>query len=216
MTGINWLDIVVIVLVLIFALKGLGSGLIREIFGIIGMIGGFVCAMRYKEEVGAWISSNIYDLQNIGIMSGNGTEIIVGFIATLFGIWFIALILGELITKMLSLSGLGIIDRIGGIIFGGLKIFLILAIIAVFIRSSALLNKQAKPYFENSVTYPYLVDTGAFLMNLDLQDLTSVAQSTGTKESNETNIVYETSNFTGDQNATQKIYGEINATIQHE
>ncbi|NLK67015.1 MAG: CvpA family protein [Campylobacteraceae bacterium] len=214
MTGINWLDIVVLVLVLVFALKGLASGLIREIFGIIGMVGGFVCAMRYKEEAGAWISSNVYDLQSIGLMSGNGTEIIVGFLATLFGIWFVALVLGELITKMLSLSGLGIIDRVGGLIFGGAKIFLILAIIAVFIRSSALLNKQAKPYFDNSVTFPYLVNTGAFLMDLELKDLTSAPESAGTKESNETNIIYEKSSFTNDQNAVKQIYGEMNATTQ--
>lgn len=216
MTGMNWLDIIVLVLVLIFALKGLGSGLIREIFGIIGMIGGFVCAIKFKEEVGTWISTNIYNLQSLNLMSGNGTEIIVGFIATLFGIWFVALILGELITKMLSLSGLGIIDRLGGFIFGAAKIFLIFSIIAIFIRSSALLNKQVRPYFQNSVVYPYLVETGAFLMDLEIKDLTSVVESTGTVESNKTTIVQETSDYINDQNKTQEAYGDINATTQYE
>lgn len=209
MSGINWLDLIIIAFTLIFALKGLSSGLIREIFGIIGMIGGFIIAIKFKSEVGAWISSNIYDLNKLGLMDSNGTEIIAGFVAALFGIWFIALILGELLTKMLSLSGLGIVDRIGGFVFGGAKIFLIFAIIAVFIRSSAFLNKQARPFFENSFTYPYLIHTGAWMMGLKLNDIIPVIEDEKNKEANQTNIIYEKSNFNenfinGESNETEK------------
>ena len=209
MSGINWLDLIIIAFTLIFALKGLSSGLIREIFGIIGMIGGFIIAIKFKSEVGAWISSNIYDLNKLGPTDSNGTEIIAGFVAALFGIWFIALILGELLTKMLSLSGLGIVDRIGGFVFGGAKIFLIFAIIAVFIRSSAFLNKQARPFFENSFTYPYLIHTGAWMMGLKLNDIIPVIEDEKNKEANQTNIIYEKSNFNenfinGESNETEK------------
>ncbi len=209
MSGINWLDLIIIAFTLIFALKGLSSGLIREIFGIIGMIGGFIIAIKFKAEVGAWISTNIYDLNKLGLMDSNGTEIIVGFVAALFGIWFIALILGELLTKMLSLSGLGIVDRIGGFVFGGAKIFLIFAIIAVFIRSSAFLNKQARPFFENSFTYPYLINTGAWMMGLKLNDIIPVIEDEKSQEANQTNIIYEKSNFNenfinGEGNETEK------------
>ena len=209
MSGINWLDLIVIAFTLIFALKGLSSGLVREIFGIIGMIGGFIIAIKFKAEVGAWISTNIYDLNKLGLMDSNGTEIIVGFVAALFGIWFIALILGELLTKMLSLSGLGIVDRIGGFVFGGAKIFLIFAIIAVFIRSSAFLNKQARPFFENSFTYPYLIHTGAWMMGLKLNDIIPVIEDEKNQEANQTNIIYEKSNFNenfinGESNETEK------------
>lgn len=209
MSGINWLDLIIIAFTLIFALKGLSSGLIREIFGIIGMIGGFIIAIKFKAEVGAWISSNIYDLNKLGLMDSNGTEIIAGFVAALFGIWFIALILGELLTKMLSLSGLGIVDRIGGFVFGGAKIFLIFAIIAVFIRSSAFLNKQARPFFENSFTYPYLIHTGAWMMGLKLNDIIPVIEDEKNQEANQTNIIYEKSNFNenfinGESNETEK------------
>lgn len=209
MSGINWLDLIIIAFTLIFALKGLSSGLIREIFGIIGMIGGFIIAIKFKAEVGAWISTNIYDLNKLGLMDSNGTEIIAGFVAALFGIWFIALILGELLTKMLSLSGLGIVDRIGGFIFGGAKIFLIFAIIAVFVRSSAFLNKQARPFFENSFTYPYLIHTGAWMMGLKLNDIIPVIEDEKSQEANQTNIIYEKSNFNenfinGESNETEK------------
>lgn len=193
MSAMNWLDIIVLGLVFIFGLKGLSSGLIREIFGIIGMIGGFVAAIRYKEEIGAWISKNIYDLGELGVMSASGTEAVVGFLAALFGIWFVALILGELLTKLLGLTGLSLIDRVGGFVFGGAKIFLIFAILAVFIRSSAFLNDQARPYFENSITYPYLVNVGTKIMGIKKDDIITKIEDITNKDSNKTTVIYETS-----------------------
>lgn len=210
MEALNWLDLIIIGLVFIFGLKGLSSGLIREIFGIIGIIGGFVAAIRYKAEVGAWISANIYNLGEIGIMSETGTESVVGFIIALFGIWFIALVLGELLTKLLGLSGLSLIDRIGGFVFGGAKIFLIFAVLAVFIKSSAFLNDQARPYFEKSITYPYLVNVGTKLMGLKKEDIIATTQKRYNEEQNSTNVVYEKSEVTQDDNQTIDLNISIN------
>lgn len=202
MEALNWLDLIIIGLILIFGLKGLSSGLIREIFGIIGIVGGFIAAIRYKAIVGAWISSNVYNLGELGIMSVSGTETVVGFIITLFGIWFAALILGELLTKLLGVSGLSFIDRIGGFVFGGTKIFLIFAILAVFIRSSAFLNDQARPYFEKSMTYPYLVNVGTKLMGIKKGDIISTVEKSMNKDANKTNVVYETTPNVQDNNQT--------------
>jgi len=67
---------------------------------------------------------------------------------------------------LLKFTGLGIIDKVGGFIFSAAKIFLIFAIVAVLIKSAAFLNTQTKPFFENSVTYPYLVKAGEFIMQI--------------------------------------------------
>ncbi|PSM52314.1 CvpA family membrane protein [Campylobacter blaseri] len=204
MSGANWIDIIIIVLILIFALKGLKSGIVREIFGIIGIIGGFIVAMKCKAEVGAWISRNIYDLNQINIMSGNGMEVIVGFIATIFGIWIASLILGEIISKLFEVSGLGFIDRLGGFVFGGTKIFLVFALLASFIHSSIFLNSQVKPFFEKSIAYPNLVKAGDYLLNLKKEDI-KIEISTK-PENNEANIVYETSDY--DEPNTSKVNKE--------
>ncbi|CZE47079.1 CvpA family protein [Campylobacter geochelonis] len=205
MGSANWLDIISLALILIFGLKGLKSGMIREIFGIIGMIGGFIAAIKYKAVVGKWISANVYNLNQIGLMNGNGTEIVVGFIAALFAIWFISLILGEILAKLLGLSGLGIFDKLAGFVFSSAKIFLIFSILAVFIRSSALLNEQAKPYFQNSIIYPYLLSTGNYLMQLDRDDFKINLDEVELKtDDNNTKVVYESSEE-NDANATNNI-----------
>ena len=46
--GINWFDAVVIALIVLFGLRGLANGIIKEIFGILGLIGGLILAVRYN------------------------------------------------------------------------------------------------------------------------------------------------------------------------
>lgn len=210
MSGINWLDLIIIGLVVIFGLKGFSSGLIREIFGIIGVVGGFVVAIRYKDNVGAWVSANVYDLGKLGLMSTSGTETVVGFLLALFGIWFTALILGELLAKLLGLSGLSFIDRLGGFVFGGAKIFLIFAILAVFIKSSAFLNEQARPYFENSITFPHLVNVGTKLIGIDKEDIIVKVEKITSNEDNQTNVVYQKSDEENFDDQNQSI--DLNIT----
>ncbi|WP_297574971.1 CvpA family protein [uncultured Campylobacter sp.] len=165
--GANWLDIIVLALILIFGLKGLKSGMVREIFGIAGLIGGLYFAIRYKSGAGAWIDQNIYSLDRINIVGGDGTQVAVGFLALLFSIWIICLILGEILAKLFSLSGISFVDRIGGFLLSGSKIFLILSVFAALIKTSAFLNETTRPYFKDSLIFPYLLSTGQKIMDID-------------------------------------------------
>lgn len=162
----NWFDIVTLGLIFLFGLRGLSNGIIKEIFGILGLIGGLMAAVKFKVEAGAWISANVYDLSKGSSISGGGTEMLAGFLAVLFGTWIVCLILGEILSKLMSLSGLGIIDRIGGVIFSTAKIFLIFAVVASMIKTSAFLNTQTKPLVEKSVVYPYLLAFGDKILQI--------------------------------------------------
>lgn len=164
--NINWFDLITIVLIVLFGLRGFVNGIIREIFGILGLIGGLILAVNYRAEAGAWISANIYNLHGANAIGGDGTEILAGFLGVLFATWIVCLIAGEILAKLIKFTGLGIIDKVGGFIFSAAKIFLIFAIVAVLIKSAAFLNTQTKPFFENSVTYPYLVKAGEFIMQI--------------------------------------------------
>ena len=46
---VTWFDIIVIALVLILGVKGIINGLIKETFGLIGLIGGLVVASRFSD-----------------------------------------------------------------------------------------------------------------------------------------------------------------------
>jgi len=160
LNDMSYIDLVVGILILLFALKGLKSGIIREIFGIIGLIGGLWMAMKFREEAGAWITTNIYDFNKIGVASSAQTETIVGFLGVLFGVWIVCLIIGEIIARLLQLSGIGILDRLGGFVFGGAKVFLVFAALATLLNSMSVFTDKFNPYLEKSKLYPYLSEWG--------------------------------------------------------
>ncbi len=167
MEGINWFDVGCLVLVVLFGLRGITNGIIKEIFGILGLIGGLFAAMRYKTMAGEWIAAKIPALQNAnGVLSGDTTQVLIGFIAVLFGVWISCLIIGEIISKFFKWSGLGFVDKIGGFVFSVSKIFLIFAVIVTLASGPMSMNEQTKKYFESSKTAPIFLKIGNWILNL--------------------------------------------------
>ena len=167
MEGINWFDVGCLVLVVLFGLRGITNGIVKEIFGILGLIGGLFAAMRYKTMAGEWIAARIPALQNAnGVLSGDTTQVLIGFIAVLFGVWISCLIIGEIISKFFKWSGLGFVDKIGGFVFSVSKIFLIFAVIVTLASGPMSMNEQTKKYFESSKTAPIFLKIGNWILNL--------------------------------------------------
>ena len=167
MEGINWFDVGCLVLVVLFGLRGITNGIVKEIFGILGLIGGLFAAMRYKTMAGEWIAAKIPALQNAnGVLSGDTTQVLIGFIAVLFGVWISCLIIGEIISKYFKWSGLGFVDKIGGFVFSVSKIFLIFAVIVTLASGPMSMNEQTKKYFESSKTAPIFLKIGNWILNL--------------------------------------------------
>jgi len=158
--NINIFDIIVIALVVILGLKGLMKGFIKELFGLIGIVGGVFVASRLAKDVGD-IVAGIFALEN------ENTILLVGFIAGLIAFWIIAYIIGAILEKVFEASGLGILDRVFGFIFGAGKIFLLFAIIAYATTGVKVVNDNLAPKMKDSMVFPMLVSTGGFIIKLD-------------------------------------------------
>lgn len=202
MEGINWFDVGCLVLVVLFGLRGITNGIVKEIFGILGLIGGLFAAMRYKTMAGEWIAAKIPALQNANsVLSGDTTQVVIGFIAVLFGVWIVCLIIGEIISKFFKWSGLGFVDKIGGFVFSVSKIFLIFAVIVTLASGLISKNEQAKKYFESSKTAPIFLKIGNWI--LDFKDDPKVKQGLDSIGSKAGEILSSgESNSTGEQNST--------------
>ncbi len=153
-------DIIILSITLILGLKGLMKGLIKEIFGIIGIIGALFVASRSSNDVGNIIAP-VLGLESQSTIS------LIGFIASLVGFWLIVYIIGTAVSKIFAASGLGIFDRVFGFIFGAGKIFLIFAVIAHALYQINSFRKTIDEKTAQSVVMPYLLKTGAFIMKLD-------------------------------------------------
>ncbi len=164
MENINLFDVIVLSLVVILGLKGLFRGLTKELFGLIGIVGGVFIASRLAKTTGE-IVNGIIPVDN------ESTILLIGFIVTLVLFWIIAYILGMVLEKVFSASGLGVFDRLLGFLFGAGKIFLLFSIIAYATSQVKMINDNIQPKLQDSIVFPLLSATGSYIIKLDTSNL---------------------------------------------
>ncbi|MDE5603281.1 MAG: CvpA family protein, partial [Helicobacter sp.] len=148
-------------LVVLLAIKGIINGFIKEISSLLGIVIGVYIASVYSKEAGQWISSNIYTFENPSAIS------LIGFLVLLVVIWVIALILGAILQRLIKNTPFGIFNRILGFCFGGLKIFVVLAIILYSLSNVPLVKVFMDKYTHNSLLYPAMITTGSVIIKLN-------------------------------------------------
>ncbi|MEA3372115.1 MAG: CvpA family protein [Campylobacterota bacterium] len=157
----NYFDLIITVIVLLLGLKGIINGFFKELFGLIGIIGGIFIASRMGDTVGTAVNDALFHFE-----SGAAVNF-TGFLITLSVFWIIMVSIGLLLKKLGKMSGLGPVDRVFGFVFGSGKFFLIGSVIIYAIFNIKTIRENLEPAMENSFMFPVMVDTGGFIMHLD-------------------------------------------------
>lgn len=165
MMDFNYFDVTIASIVLILGIKGFMQGFIKEAFGLLGLVAGVYFAARLAPEAALFIDKNFFHLENESILQ------LVGFLAILVVIWLGATILGSIFSKLTNQSGLGFLNRIFGFITGGGKYFLIFALIITALSNVTLIKDNLEKYVNDSVLYPYLKETGEYLIKMDTSSM---------------------------------------------
>lgn len=179
-------DLIILAVTLILGLKGLFRGLIKEVFGIIGIIGAIFVASRVSKDIGDLIAP-ILALEN------EATIKLIGFIVALVGFWLIVYTLGIIVSKIFSASGLGIVDRIFGFIFGASKVFLIFSVIAYALYQVQSFKNTIDKKFSDSIVMPHLISVGSYIIKLDTSAITNNIDKVVDKATDST-IIEDTKN----------------------
>lgn len=158
---INYFDLVAATIILLLGLKGIVNGFFKEVFGLIGIIGGIFIASRVGDDVGALLNSLIFNFSSSSAVS------FLGFLTTLALFWLLMIFVGYLFKKLSSLSGLGPVDRILGFVFGASKFFLIAAVIAYAVSNIKAIKSTVDSSLHTSILFPIMVETGGFIMKMD-------------------------------------------------
>jgi len=161
----NYFDLIAAIIILMLGLKGIINGFFKEVFGLLGIIGGIFVASRMGDEVGQYLSDLIFNFQNSAAIG------FTGFLATLAVFWIIMILIGFAFKKLSSMSGLGPVDKILGFVFGASKFFLIAAVIAHAVYNIKAVRSTIDQSMQNSILFPILVETGGFIMKLDPVDI---------------------------------------------
>ena len=157
-------DIIVIFLALALGIKGLMRGFVKETCGLIALIGGIYLASSYAPSVASIA-------QEFGMSPT--TSSVIGFLVLFVAFWLGVTYIAALLSKGLSLSGLGSVNNLLGFVAGALKIYVILSVIAFALLNIAFLKPKIAQYTKDSFLITSMTSIGALVMNLKPSDLST-------------------------------------------
>ncbi len=141
----NYLDIIIGIILIIFAIGGLRNGIIREAFSLAAFIGGIYGAIKLSDLVGQWLGKLINVSQD--------TMSVISFIVVFIALVLIINWLGNVIAGVIESVSLGFIDKLGGIAFGIAKGFLLVGIIILLLDFFGIKDVLDKETCEKSKLY---------------------------------------------------------------
>ncbi len=179
MENYSLFDIISLSLILILGIKGVINGFIKEVFGLVGIVGGIYLASRFAQRAGEFIDNNFYTFDN------KASLYLIGFIAILVLFWILSIFIGFILAHILKMSGLGGLDKLAGFIVGGLKVFLVFSILAIALNNIAFIKSRTQKYMNKSFMYPIFLETGRYIVKFDTN--TIIQKVVNQKENNSSN-----------------------------
>ena len=104
----NWLDIIILIILVIPTLIGLRVGIIKALLSVAGVVVGVILAGRYYGVFA----------EHLTFISQPSLAKIAAFAIILIGVMAIAAVLASMIKWAISIVMMGWINRIGGAVFG--------------------------------------------------------------------------------------------------
>ena len=154
----NVLDLIIGIILILFAFAGLRKGLIIEAFYLASFIIGIYGAMYFSDIVADWMS---------GFVDGSGRQYlaVIAFVVTFVIFVILIRLLGRLISQLFHAINLGFIDKVGGFLFGLIKGALITSVIIVIMNVFHLTDFISKDLRSSSILYTYTESIARILYN---------------------------------------------------
>ena len=153
----NWLDIILLVILILTAIIGIFKGLVKEVIVLVAVIAGLVLASLYYEG-----TAGVFDTFVKNKLLSN----FLGFLLIFVAVLVVGGILGHLITKAMK-GPLALVNRLFGAIFGAVKGVLICGILVFALFTF----RVAKPALETSVLAPGCLGITRTAINMIPADL---------------------------------------------
>ncbi len=148
----NWLDIILIIIIAAFVIRGVIRGLFKEAFGVGGIILGIILAINQYENLGRAIQENFLFLSS-------KVANLIAFALIFVGIALIGGILGVVLHSLLKRSFTRGVEGGGGFLLGLAEGALVCSIILILINVSPLGTKFNR-WTDKSTLTPYLMKVG--------------------------------------------------------
>jgi len=153
----NYFDIAILILISLGMFRGLIKGLIIEVSSLISLYFGIVGSINYSKFLSSYILN--YTKWN------EATINIICFILLFITIVWSIMLIAKFVTKILKLAYLGLLNKVFGAFFGGIKWILILSGIILIYNSINQIITIPNKFLEDSFSYNMLLDFGHFIFD---------------------------------------------------
>ncbi len=139
----NWVDGVIVLVLIVSAVLAAAQGMFVEIFSLAGVFAGVVLGSWEYDRLAPWF---------LQFVKSQNTANLAGFLAIFFGTVLLAGVAGRIARWAVRQVGLGTVDRLLGGVFGFIRGAAVVSIslmgMAAFIPDSQpLMNSSLAPYF---------------------------------------------------------------------
>jgi len=147
----NILDIIILVVLAIFAIKGLVRGLVNEAASLSGLVLGAWLAYRYYPVLSVPLRESLHFPAQVSAF--------LAFLLILILTGIVAHILGNIITTIVRVVMLGILNRLGGVAIGITEGVLLLSML-FYSGTTGLMPAEIKQKIHNTQSAGFLAYTG--------------------------------------------------------
>ncbi len=151
----NYLDIIILIILALFGFKGLRRGLIIEVVTLLALVVGIFGAMRFSD----FTANRLQEVMNIDPKFLNT----IAFVLTFIILVVVVNLIGRVASKLAKSLELGLIDGLGGFVFGVAKGLLICSLIVVVFNNLQFFGVVKEKTKEESKLYPYVQQTVPYL-----------------------------------------------------
>ena len=147
----NYLDIIIAIILLLFGVKGFRKGLIIEVVTLLAFAVGIYGAMHFSD----FTAEHLKEFMEINPKYLNTTAFVLTFILLVI----LVNIIGRMVTKLIQAMNLGFFNKLGGAVFGMAKGVLLCSIMVMVLNNFQLIGIVKSEVREQSKLYPYIEET---------------------------------------------------------
>lgn len=154
---LTYFDIAVLTIFLAFFLRGVWIGCMRQLGAVLALVGGYYMAGQYADAILPW-TERLVDSPRLTFLVSFGLIFLVA--AILFTL------IGKILQRFMHISLLGWLDRLGGLVVGGVKAMVVASLLYMFLASTL---STTNDLLRKSQTSPYL-QQGANILRTWIND----------------------------------------------
>jgi membrane protein required for colicin V production len=143
----NIFDIIIGAILLFAMVRGFMKGFFAEVASLVAIVAGIFCAIHFSHHLEGFLSESTREWSS-------KTYKIMAFVITFLTVVISIIVIGKILTKLADITALGILNKILGGIFGGLKSAIILSLIfLIFDRLNSTIPFIDKETLDKSILY---------------------------------------------------------------